>query len=123
MNRRLFLQRICGGVVAAAVVTRFPLSWVPESIRREGAIKFMRDAYNAYMKGKRSRDCPNVMFAGGDLWDAYRAEVVANMRLSGNGFYGPWTDASEPRENLMFKAGRLIRASDSGWWFRILENS
>jgi hypothetical protein len=119
MNRRSFLGLIGKIGVAAAIATHLPVEWVPTTPRRYAAIDFLVKAWREHMKGRSVRECPEVMEAGSDLWDAYEADVIANMHAMNNWMAGPFTDARYPRENLMFKAGRLVRSKESGWWVEL----
>lgn len=123
MNRRAFLTAFGKAAVATALVTGLPIGWIPAEPRRYAAIDFLVKAWRDYMKGRSSRECPDVMFAGQDLFDGYYHEVLANMRYLNNGMAGPFTDTRDPRENLMFKAGRLINTKKPGWWVRFSEES
>lgn len=116
MNRRSFLQRVCGGVVATLVVAKLPTQWLPEPVRVNAACEFLRKAFNEWrhdriQAGASFSDAiPQRMTAGRELFEAYKGELIPNMRFMS-------VDAGYPfarTPSLMFKGVRLEPVGQ-GW--------
>jgi hypothetical protein len=114
MNRRAFLQRVCGGLVATAVVTKIPTAWIPEKVQVYAACEFLRKAFNRHVAARVESGAeffdavPHHMTAGRELYEAYESELTPNMRFMS----GDPRDRARP--NLAFKGVRLYKEG-RGW--------
>lgn len=115
MNRRTFLTRVCGGIVGAAVVASLPLKYLPEPIRRRGAIDFLWARWHEWTQGKPFGTWPHEAIVGSDLFDVYEREIIALFRLGGD-----LSVAANGGRALMFKSAKLYRSVASGWFVTYL---
>lgn len=113
MNRREWLQRVCAGVVGAAVVTHVPTAWFPANVRTYAACEFLRREWLRFVDARRAQGAnqwealPGRMTAGRELFEAYESEVIVNWRFTSS-------DAAPNTRTLMFKGTRLIEHG-TGW--------
>lgn len=112
INRRQFLARCSTGLVGAALLTRLPLKYLSTETKRIAATEYLSKHWHNYVKGKGRGNFD--MAAGGALFDAFEGELIANQRFVSH-------ETGAAGHALMFKAHRLYRNHDRGWYVEFRE--
>lgn len=121
MNRRAFLQRFGIGVGAALALTAIPKAAIAALDTTEAgkrlACEFLRQRYNAHMRGKSVRDTPLLMRVPCGLFDAFAAELTSFER-----FVSVEELRCASSRHLMFKGTPLFEdPTMPGWDVRFTE--
>ncbi len=117
MTRRAFVQRFTVGVVGALALAHVPAAVVKavglaEPVRRY-ACEYLRKVYYDALRGKPISQCPRIMEAGRELFEAYEGELIACER-----FVIGSAPHSGPSE-LLFKGAR-VQCIGRGWTARVV---
>lgn len=111
ITRRTFITRLCGGLVATAVIAKIPVELIPQPVQYRAAIDYLLKHYRIHMKGKSSSDSPRYGYVGAELYAAYESELMPIER---------WVSVEDTRRgyhSLMFK-GIALRKSTPGWFVK-----
>lgn len=104
MNRRNFLTRLSTGLVGACVAAHIPTGILPAKVRTTAALAYLREEFNRVCKGVGAKHLPTRIYAGRELFEAVKAELVPMVRLQ----YGGAVRNARYPESLMFKAATLL---------------
>lgn len=106
MQRRQFLNRLCGGIVGACVIAQVPVSWVPGPVAIRGVLPYLTSEWNKFAKGKGP--VRFNLYTGQELFDAFSGEINCRQQFNAS--------TTEGFQAVLFKGSYYrVDPTMSGW--------